>query len=142
MKSKVNFVCQECGYDSPSWLGKCPECGAWNSLKEFRTATGNMGHDTGNKLENVIKPQTLQDIVYQEKLRIQTKYNELNNVLGGGIVHGSVTLIAGDPGIGKSTLLLELALSLADGGRKILYVSGEESVEQIKMRAERITEAT
>lgn len=137
-KITTNFVCQECGYDTTSWLGKCPECGGWNTLKEFRT-TKNLELRTKNigiNLENV-KPQKLTEIVYKEKSRIQTDFTELNTVLGGGIVHGSVTLIAGDPGVGKSTLLLQLALSLSKKN-KILYVSGEESADQIKMRAERI----
>jgi DNA repair protein RadA/Sms len=142
-KFKVSFVCQECGYDSPSWLGKCPECGAWNSLKEFQTPK-NIDSPSSNKWVDSkdIRPKQLKDIVYQEKLRIQTNYSELNTVLGGGIVTGSVMLIAGDPGVGKSTLLLQLCLSLAQSGKKILYVSGEESAEQIKMRAERISEVS
>lgn len=138
-KAQVNFVCQECGYDTPQWLGKCPQCGEWNTLKEFRESkikearVGILGTNNSS-----IEPQKLNQIVYQEKSRIQTKYQELNTVLGGGIVRGSVSLIAGDPGVGKSTLLLQLAISLAEDGQKILYVSGEESVDQIKMRAVRI----
>jgi DNA repair protein RadA/Sms len=158
-KTIVNFVCQECGYDSPSWLGKCPECGVWNSMKEF-TVSRDRGHAL-NGLNNVleqIKPKKLQDVVYKENLRIRSNFQELNNVLGGGIVRGSATLIAGDPGVGKSTLLLQLALSLSGvGGIKVktkdkdqetgssyrvLYVSGEESAEQVKMRADRISENT
>ncbi len=138
-KMRTSFVCQECGYDTPSWMGKCPECGAWNSLKEFKiqNAEQKAGGTIGAVL-NDAKPQKLQDIVYSDKSRIQTKLQELNTVLGGGIVKGSASLIAGDPGVGKSTLLLQLALSLAKDGKKILYVSGEESVEQVKMRAVRI----
>ena len=137
-KPTINFVCQECGYDSPSWYGKCPECGEWNTMKEMRMAriTDTSGGITRTN-QTAIKPQKLKDIVYKEKSRIQTEYEELNTVLGGGIVRGSATLIAGDPGVGKSTLLLQLALSLSKT-YKILYVSGEESVEQVKMRAERI----
>ena len=137
-KSIINFVCQECGYDSPQWLGKCPECGSWNSMKEFRMNPATqkiVNNRTG--VEQQIKPQKLHEVAYQEKSRIQTNYSELNNVLGGGIVRGSATLIAGDPGVGKSTLLLQLALSLSSKS-KVLYISGEESVEQVKMRAERI----
>lgn len=137
-KSQLNFVCQECGYDSPQWLGKCPECGAWNSLKEFKVQSAKFKVGQGSVSNGQpLKPQTLKEIVYSEKLRMQTNFTELNTVLGGGIVTGSVTLIAGDPGVGKSTLLLQLALSLAFT-KKVLYVSGEESVEQVKMRAERI----
>lgn len=138
-KPTVSFVCQECGYDSPSWYGKCPECGEWNTMKEFRISSAKAKlASSGVVNSSSIKPQKLQEIAYQEKSRLQTKYEELNTVLGGGIVRGSATLIAGDPGVGKSTLLLQLALSLAADAHKVLYVSGEESVEQVKMRAERI----
>lgn len=164
-KITTNFVCQECGYDTTSWLGKCPECGAWNSLKEFKTSNIKTKTSSGVGGFSSAKPQALRDIVYKEKSRIQTDFTELNTVLGGGIVNGSVTLIAGDPGVGKSTLLLQLALDLAGGskgdtrdkgdkgektsvssgssvssGLKVLYVSGEESVDQVKMRAERVLE--
>jgi DNA repair protein RadA/Sms len=135
-KVKVSFVCQECGYDSPSWLGKCPECGNWNSMREFKSPRLSGGQ--AKIEEEQVKPQKLVDIAYTEKSRIQTEYNELNTVLGGGLVNGSVTLLAGDPGVGKSTFLLQLALSLAADNKRILYVNGEESSEQIKMRAERI----
>lgn len=154
-KSITNFVCQECGYDSPQWLGKCPECGMWSTMKEIRISSGPISSSSGGSristsLQSSI-PQKLQNIVYQKTSRIWTEYAELNTVLGGGIVPGSATLIAGDPGVGKSTLLLQLALSLANGqgsskGRekasalKVLYVSGEESAEQIKMRAVRVLE--
>lgn len=139
-KSTVSFVCQECGYDSPQWLGKCPECGNWNSMKEFRMSPAAQKIvNSHNVVSQQIKPQQLKEIAYQEKSRMQTKYQELNNVLGGGIVRGSATLIAGDPGVGKSTLLLQLALSLSSKS-KVLYISGEESVEQIKMRADRLIE--
>lgn len=143
-KAITSFVCQECGYDSPSWYGKCPECGEWNTMKEFKVpktkeASGGFIRTTSS----AVKPQKLKDVVYQETSRIRTEYEELNTVLGGGIVRGSVSLIAGDPGVGKSTLLLQIALSLSSGKnpQKVLYVSGEESVDQIKMRAVRIGEA-
>jgi len=138
VKTITSFVCQECGYDSPSWLGKCPECGMWNSMKEFHVAKGTEQTPLRQGFEGQVKPQTLKEIVYSERLRMRTDFEELNTVLGGGIVGGSATLIAGDPGVGKSTLLLQLALSLAASDKKVLYVSGEESVEQIKMRAQRI----
>lgn len=138
-KTKVSFVCQECGYDTPSWLGKCPECGAWNSLKEIRFANATSGTSaTGFAPQTPVISQQLKNIAYKESSRISTEFGELNTVLGGGIVLGSATLLAGDPGVGKSTLLLQLCLSLAADGKKVLYVSGEESVEQVKMRAERI----
>src|SRR5438876_1087371 len=122
-KNKVSFVCQECGYDTPSWYGKCPECGEWNTLKEFKVTTGNSSHFAKASRDESAIPKKLNDIAYSEKSRIQTEYAELNNVLGGGIVTGSASLIAGDPGVGKSTLLLQLAISLAKT-KKILYVSG------------------
>jgi DNA repair protein RadA/Sms len=140
-KPTVSFVCQECGYDSPQWLGKCPECGNWNSMKEFRVSTATQKIVNSGAVNQQVKPQKLQEIAYQEKSRIQTNYSELNNVLGGGIVRGSATLIAGDPGVGKSTLLLQLALSLSSTS-KVLYISGEESVEQVKMRADRLKSTT
>src|SRR4051812_14689587 len=120
-KPTINFVCQECGYDSPSWLGKCPECGAWNSLKEIKVRPQVTQSSKGlHVIAEYAKPQTLREIAYSEKSRIQTDYNELNTVLGGGIVKGSALLIAGDPGVGKSTLLLQLCLALANAGRKVL----------------------
>lgn len=138
-KSTSSFVCQECGYDTPSWMGKCPECGQWNTLKEIRNIAPLASAIMQVSIGAVdTKPKPLKDIVYSEKQRIQTEYSELNTVLGGGIVQGSASLIAGDPGVGKSTLLLQLCLSLAGNGKKVLYISGEESAEQIKMRADRI----
>lgn len=140
-KTKISFVCQECGYDSPAFMGKCPECGNWNSFKEFRETSSKSSAVSQSVLANSsAKPQMLKDIVYSNTSRIQSEYQELNTVMGGGIVLGSATLLAGDPGVGKSTLLLQLCLSLARSGKKVLYISGEESVEQIKMRADRIME--
>ena len=138
VKTRISFVCQECGYDSSSWLGKCPECGMWNSLREFQIPNSKIQNQKGGNVSENIKPQKLSEIVYEKESRIKTEYMELNTVLGGGIVPGSVILLAGDPGVGKSTLLLQLCLLLARQGKKVLYVSGEESVGQIKMRAMRI----
>ncbi len=141
-KTTISFVCQECGYDSPQWLGKCPECNTWNSFKEFQQPKfqkTNIHSNSSLSVESLI-PKTLKDINLQEVERIQTGYREMDNVLGGGIVPGSITLLAGDPGIGKSTLLLQLCLKIAERGKKVLYISGEESVEQIKLRALRITQ--
>jgi len=138
-KPKISFVCQECGYDSPAYMGKCPECGNWNTFKEFKEiAIGTQKGSDALIANTSLRPQKLTDIVYSETSRIQTKFKELNTVMGGGIVAGSAILLAGDPGIGKSTLLLQLCLSLAQDGKSVLYISGEESVEQIKMRADRI----
>lgn len=134
-KQRSSFVCQECGYDSPAYLGKCPECGAWNSLKEFKEAN----LDTkSTALFSSSQVQKMTDVVKIQIPRIQTKSQELNTVLGGGIVPGSVILLAGDPGVGKSTLLLQECLALSEMGKTILYISGEESAEQITLRAERI----
>ncbi len=141
-KPRISFVCQECGYDSPAYMGKCPECGNWNTFKEFKEIPLTAQKGSDSVIANTSsKPQKLSEVVYSERSRIQTKFNELNTVMGGGIVAGSATLLAGDPGIGKSTLLLQLCLSLAQEGKNVLYISGEESVEQIKMRADRILDA-
>lgn len=179
-KSSTSFVCQECGYDSPQWLGKCPECGTWNSLKEFKVPAfakapaSQRGESAGKQISNIdLAPKKLSEVHYEEKDRISTGFLEMDTVLGGGIVRGSVTLIAGDPGIGKSTLLLQLALNISRRGpaasfppasarsrdphstrslravgspssrvtpaQTVLYISGEESEEQIKLRAQRIS---
>jgi DNA repair protein RadA/Sms len=146
MKTRTTFVCQECGYDTPKFLGKCPECGEWNTLREIRNPKSEIRNGQGRITnEGNIGAQELGKIAFKERLQIQTNFSEMNTVLGGGLVLGSVTLIAGDPGVGKSTLLLQLTLSLAGygtadnkSGLKVLYISGEESVEQIKMRADRL----
>ena len=137
-KSRTYFYCRECGYQSSSWLGKCPACGQWNTFDEEvvqRSAT------TGAKksVSKTSQPKLLQQVVYSETQRMPTRCAEFDRVLGGGIVPGSLLLLGGEPGIGKSTLLLQTAMAIPD--RKILYVSGEESEEQIKMRADRIGEA-
>lgn len=131
-KQKTLFVCQECGYEAAKWLGRCPSCGEWNSfVEEFHTpihaAVGGQSP----------KPILLGDIDITDEERYKTGIKELDRVLGGGIVKGSLVLIGGDPGIGKSTLLLQLCQSV-DASAKVLYVSGEESVKQIKMRANRL----
>lgn len=139
MKSKVSFVCQECGYDSPQWLGKCPECGMWNTLREIRTSQFADRSSTSDKRQatNVV-PKKLSEIKFEKKQRMLTGFSELDTVLGGGIVKGSAILLAGDPGIGKSTLLLQIALKMSLGKDTVLYISGEESEEQVKLRADRI----
>ncbi|MBD8999367.1 MAG: DNA repair protein RadA, partial [Lactobacillus ruminis] len=138
-KAKTRFVCQTCGYVSPRYLGRCPNCGEWNTLVEEIEESKNV--QTAPRVTfsgTKVKPQLIDAISTKETPRIVTKNAELNRVLGGGIVPGSMVLIGGDPGIGKSTMLLQLSGELADMGGKVLYVSGEESANQIKMRADRL----
>ena len=195
MKATTSFVCQECGYDSPKFMGKCPECGEWNSLREIKTS-GFKPQAPGSfsRKPSDLKPKTLSEINYEEGQRLATGFSEMDEVLGGGIVNGSVILLAGDPGVGKSTLLLQMALKLSEGSalrsssrldefsdastpaklgarspaatlmktssrgktprasdvnanrqssivnrQSVLYISGEESEQQIKLRAQRIS---
>lgn len=139
-KSTTSFVCQECGYDSPAFLGKCPECGMWNTLREIKIQNSKFKNDvSGIKTGENLKPKKLSEIIQEKSVRFSTGFMEMDNVLGGGIVPGSVTLLAGDPGVGKSTLLLQLALNLSLQKKNILYVSGEESEQQVKLRATRLT---
>lgn len=132
-KNKIIFACQSCGYQAPKWLGRCPDCGGWNTLVEERLSPikGRMAEAPKGK------PQPIHEIQSSEEERILTRIGELDRVLGGGIVAGSVVLIGGDPGIGKSTLLLQ-ALEGISGIGRVLYVSGEESPKQIKLRGMRI----
>lgn len=136
-KLKTFFQCQACGYTSPKWLGKCPDCGAWNTMVEEKSFSGTRQavHPAFEKPH----PQPLSSISDRKEKRISTGIKELDRVLGGGVVEGSVTLVGGDPGIGKSTLLIQAASNLAEKSGKVLYVSGEESPEQIKLRAERLS---
>jgi len=138
-KVKTKFVCGECGYESPKWMGKCPGCGAWNTLVEEIEATGR-GASLGSSslLRTKEKPTPIIHIDSGPEQRVATTSAELNRVLGGGIVPGSLILVGGDPGIGKSTLLLQTSHSLAEAGLKVLYISGEESVKQTKLRADRL----
>ncbi len=137
-KVRTQFECQHCGYISPRYLGKCPQCGSWNSLVEEKiqdkTDRRTRTTLTGQKMQ----PTKLADVIPKKEPRVKTKLDELNRVLGGGVVPGSMVLLGGDPGIGKSTLLLQVSQQLAATGGKVLYVSGEESAEQIKMRAQRL----
>ncbi|OGY25392.1 MAG: DNA repair protein RadA [Candidatus Woykebacteria bacterium RBG_16_43_9] len=131
-KSSTTYICQQCNYQSPQYLGKCPNCNSWNSLVE--TLISPKEQKLGSAGINLpSKPQRLSEAAHKPLKRIQTKVSELDRVLGGGIVPGSVVLLAGDPGIGKSTLLLQIASFF-----KTLYVSGEESVEQVRLRFDRI----
>ncbi|MBQ4596474.1 MAG: AAA family ATPase, partial [Firmicutes bacterium] len=153
-KAKTVFMCQECGYESPKWMGQCI-CGAWNSMveekvveidekdKRRRTSIGAKGTAGGGLGASGIaegvragRPAKLSQIDSGEKERIDTGIGELNRVLGGGLVPGSLTLISGEPGIGKSTIIIQAAANIAATQGTVLYVSGEESEEQIKMRAD------
>lgn len=133
MKSRSVFVCQQCGYESPSWLGKCPSCGSWNSLVETVKEEVKGQRSKVKSTGQISKAVRLSEVQHIEKNRLKSDFEEFDRVMGGGIVPGSVTLLAGDPGIGKSTLLLHV-LSRVGG----LYVAGEESAEQVKLRAKRL----
>lgn len=139
-KIKTTFFCQNCGAQSPKWIGKCPSCGEWNTYVEEVIQKEEVGRGTWKaspaKEKRAAVPKRLQEINFEEQPRGITKDDELDRVLGGGIVPGSLVLIGGEPGIGKSTLMLQIALSLPN--LKVLYVSGEESEAQIKMRADRM----
>lgn len=135
-KLKSMYVCSNCGYDSAKWLGKCPSCGQWNTFCEEKIVSSkNKGVALSTSGERS-KPVKLSEIRPLEEPRIHLPSNELNRVLGGGLVAGSITLLGGEPGIGKSTLLLQNILSIRN--RKILYISGEESASQLKLRADRL----
>ncbi|GAA0374949.1 DNA repair protein RadA [Paenibacillus motobuensis] len=137
-KVKTKFFCTDCGYESPKWYGKCPGCGAWNSMvEETEKVVKTQGISSGI-FHTKEKPLPIINIESGREPRILTGIGELNRVLGGGIVPGSLVLVGGDPGIGKSTLLLQTSNEMANSGRKVLYVSGEESVRQTKLRAERL----
>lgn len=149
-KKKTMFFCQECGYESAKWMGQCPACHAWNTMVEEpvrispvtgkntsskSSAYGSFGVGAGGKRA---RPVSLSAVKDEEEIRFATGFAELDRVLGGGLVSGSLVLVGGDPGIGKSTLLLQVAANMALSGRNILYVSGEESLRQIKLRAQRL----
>ena len=139
MKQKTVFLCNECGYESPKWYGKCPSCGAWNSMDEFKEANAAAAPrgvlpKTERKRN---RPLEIGKIETNEETRFRTGISELDRVLGGGAVHGSFVLVGGEPGIGKSTLLLQMCQEMSRQA-KILYVSGEESLRQIRLRADRL----
>lgn len=144
-KDKTLYVCDYCGQESLKWVGKCPSCGNWNTMKEFRAPSGSSskgkafsGSLTPGNGEGM--PVPVRNIVAESEPRIDMGDDDLNRVLGGGLVPGSLVLLGGEPGIGKSTLILQTVLRLA--GRKVLYVSGEESARQIKLRADRLSETS
>lgn len=142
MAKKVSkFVCGSCGYETPKWLGKCPGCNDWNSMVEETTITKPNKRVAFNHSSNggsVQKPLSISQIESMDETRVMSGLGELDRVLGGGIVTGSLVLIGGDPGIGKSTILLQVSASLANAQHKVLYISGEESTRQTKLRAERL----
>lgn len=139
-KVKTRYVCQNCGYINPKWLGKCPECLQWNTFEEEveekisskTKALANVGGSINSK------PVKINSITIDREERFSTKIPELDRVLGNGIIPGSLVLVGGDPGIGKSTLLLQVSNNISETGKKVLYISGEESENQIKMRAKRL----
>ncbi|HVY68116.1 MAG TPA: DNA repair protein RadA, partial [Patescibacteria group bacterium] len=131
-KSSIIFVCSQCGFKSPRWQGKCPSCGQWNTLEERKTSASS----GGSRSTAAVQPVDLAGVEFEARHRLPSGLREFDDVIGGGLVPGSLVLLGGDPGIGKSTLALQLSLRLQ---RPVLYVSGEESVQQIKLRASRIS---
>ena len=136
-QARAVFCCTECGYESPKWLGRCPECASWNSFVE-RARERNGARGNGTTRSSGVAPVEMAALPDEDEPRMPLGIPEFDRVLGGGVVCGSLSLIGGDPGIGKSTLLLQAAGRLAEGGRGVLYVSGEESARQVKMRAARL----
>lgn len=134
-KEKQVFFCQECGFESSKWMGQCPGCRAWNTFCEEKISVGTKKQ---SDRRTAVVPTSILEVVTADETRFSTGLEELNRVLGGGVVSGSLVLVGGDPGIGKSTILLQMCRNLSEAGHQILYVSGEESMSQIKMRAERI----
>lgn len=136
-KVKIRFVCQECGHDAPQWLGKCPGCESWNSMVE-EAVLGKVENQSRNKNRDGAKPRPITEVDTLPVPRLATGVGEFDRVLGGGVVPGALILIGGDPGIGKSTMLLQVACNMSQAYGTVLYVSGEESAVQTKMRAERL----
>ena len=137
-KVKSKWVCQQCGYETAGYLGKCPECGSWGSFTEEISTNSKPQNISPQGITNDAKPSLINDIQIGKEVRVSTNISEFDRILGGGLVQGSLVLIAGDPGIGKSTILLQTSGELAKNGQKILYVSAEESASQLKLRANRL----
>src|SRR5215207_399964 len=141
-QSRQMYVCQQCGSESPKWQGRCPDCGEWNSFTEITVtpavSVSAQGRVKPGGRDGVNRPVALTEVQSDQYPRLVVPGEEFNRVLGGGIVPGSLVLIGGDPGIGKSTLLLQVSAQLAGGDRTVLYVSAEESTQQIKLRADRL----
>lgn len=139
-KTKTKWICQECGYETAGYLGKCPECGTWGSLvEEIQQNFEPSANNATASFLNTQKPSLLSDIELSKEIRLSTNISEFDRVLGGGLVQGSLVLIAGDPGIGKSTLILQTSGIMGKNQKKVLYVSAEESLSQIKLRADRLS---
>ncbi|MBD3797729.1 MAG: AAA family ATPase, partial [Campylobacterales bacterium] len=137
-KAKTLFECQHCGMTTPKWMGKCTNCGAWDSLIELNQQQQEIIKQVKSSGSKSAKAISINEVIEDEVTRFSSLDVELDNVLGGGIVPGSLTLIGGSPGVGKSTLLLKVASNLASTNKNVLYVSGEESASQIKIRANRL----
>ncbi|MDM8128756.1 DNA repair protein RadA [Paraclostridium benzoelyticum] len=138
-KIKTKYVCQECGYENRKWLGKCPECSKWNTfVEEIEEKTSKSNKEVFVIDKSSSRPLNINSIETIKEQRFSTCIKELDRVLGGGVVKGSLVLVGGDPGIGKSTLLIQVSSNVANSGKKVLYISGEESASQIKMRAQRL----
>ena len=137
-KTKTQFICSECGYQTAKWMGKCPGCGTWNTLTETIVSDSTKASSVSKSASfTTSSPKSIKEVEIDRYARYSTGMKELDRVLGGGIVRGSLILVGGDPGIGKSTILLQICEN-ASKDKKILYVSGEESEGQIKIRAERL----
>lgn len=137
-KIKSKFICQNCGYETVKWMGKCPDCGSFSSFTEEIVQTKTSRYSSPAQMSGSTKSKLLKEITATNESRDTTGMGELDRVLGGGLVEGSLTLVGGDPGIGKSTLILQICQKLGEQGNRILYISGEESPQQIKMRADRL----
>ena len=137
VKQKTTYCCSECGYETSNWAGKCPACGQWNTFKEIQLGAAKNGKQAYRSAHEVKKPRPLSELDTSAEIRFSTGISEFDRVLGGGAVVGSLVLVGGAPGIGKSTLLLQMCGSM-EKDRKVLYVTGEESERQLKLRATRL----
>lgn len=138
-KLKTKYVCQNCSYETPKWMGKCPECNSWNSfVEQIEEQPQKASSARRVDLSSSSKPMKITEVKSKEEDRFSTLITELDRVLGGGVVRGSLTLVGGDPGIGKSTILIQVSNNVAKSSKRVLYVSGEESSAQIKLRAQRL----